>query len=535
MKTDLRRFAPLGLILSLLAALSFIVILIVKGLAAGGIFTLPDPKVLDQSLWVCAGILILGLAITAFLDPERARNFFLGRQLHYGSNSIIMLLAFLGILLFINMMVYQYSSTSTPWDWTEDKKNSLAPETLDMLKALPAPVTVRAYFLNGADETVQTLLDNFKQNSNGKLTYEVINPNYDPIKAQNDGVTSDGTIIAIMGDRKEIVTYTAEQELDAAILKLINPKQLSLYFLTGHGERDSQDAGDFAGMKTVLKNKNYTTQLLNLSNQRAVPEDASVVIIAGPQVPLTADETAVLETYLGKGGALIVMKDPQPFTKSSGSTADPLDDLLTKWGITLQNDIIIDTNATNALNAVVDTQTLDQFHPITKKMKGYTLLFNTARSLKLADIAPDGITLTNLAKTFPGGGVAGVWGETNFKSIEDRNPEMDPNSDVQAPLTLAASAENITTKGRLVVFGDSDFASDDYRQQGFGDILVNSVDWSAQQENVISLTPKNNIERSFMIPDTLTTIASLLLSVCGIPLLVVVAGAWAWYSRRRRG
>jgi F0F1-type ATP synthase membrane subunit a len=96
MKTDPRRFAPLGLVLSLLAFLSFLVILIIKGLNGAGFITLGDTKTLDQAVWVSLAIIVLGLAATAFLDPEGTRKFFTGRQVQYGSNSFIMLAAFLG-------------------------------------------------------------------------------------------------------------------------------------------------------------------------------------------------------------------------------------------------------------------------------------------------------------------------------------------------------------------------------------------------------------------------------------------------------
>ncbi len=536
MKTNPRRFAPIGLVLAVLAVLSFVLILIVKGLASGGIVTLPDAKIVDQALLISVGVFVLGLALTAFLDPDKTRTFLVGRQVQYGSNAIIMLLAFLGILFFINLLVYQYSSTSTPWDWTADKQNTLAPETLNILKALPEPVTVRAYYVaDSPTEDVQKLLDSYKQNSGGKLTYQFIDPNYDPEGATADGVTRNATLVMVMAGRKETVNFPTEEELDATLIKLTNPTQNVIYFLTGHGERDTEITGDssLTQIKALLEKKNYIVKVLNLSNQRNVPEDAKTIVIAGPQVPLIPDEVTLLEAYLGKGGALIVMQDPIPYTKF-GSTPDPLAEMITKWGITLRNDVIIDTNARNALNAVVESY--NRNHPITYKLLGYTLLFNTARSLVVADPAPDGISLMALAQTSAGGGVAGVWGETDFKSIGTQGvqPSFELNVDSSAPLTLFASAENMATKGRLVVFGDSDFATN-ILQQNYGDALINAIDWSTQQENLISLTPKNNVERTFQPPQTAVTIGILLLSLCFIPLMVVFAGVWAWYSRRRRG
>jgi ABC-type uncharacterized transport system involved in gliding motility auxiliary subunit len=530
MKTDPRRFAPLGLVLSLLAALCFIVVLIIKGLASAKVFSLPDAKVLDQAIWISLAVFVLGLALTAFLDPEGTRKFFVGRQVQYGSNAVIMMAAFLGVLFFANFIVYEYTKNTPPFDVTEGQQNSLAPETLNMLKTLTKPVTARAYYSSQVSRSeIQKLLDNFKQNSNGKLTYEFIDPVLDPVSAQIDNVTRDGTVVMHMESRKEIVSMASEKDLDSAILRLINPEQRALYFLTGHGERDTENQGDtsLTLVKAALQSKNYTVKLLNLGNEGKVPADAKVIIIAGPQQPITTDEAAILQAYLDKGGALIAMEDPRQLTQF-GTAPDPLADILKKWGVTLQDDIIIDTNSTNPLLVYADPQNYGS-HPITDKLRGFNALFFTARSLKL-DTAPEGITLTPLAQTLPN-----TWGETNFKSIEDKTAVFDSATDNKSPLILGAAAQNSVSKARLVVFGDSEFATDTLYQKGNGDILINAIDWAAEQENLISLTPKNNISRTYEQPGTAGLIGIILLSLCGIPLLVVSAGVAAWYSRRRRG
>jgi ABC-type uncharacterized transport system involved in gliding motility auxiliary subunit len=532
MKTDPRRFAPLGLVLALLAVLSFIGILIIKGLATTAVFTLPDPKLLDQGMWVSLAVFVLGLALTAFLDPEGTRKFFLGRQIQYGSNSVIMLLAFLGILFFINLIAYQNPVTK---DVTEGQENSLAPETLNLLKTLPQPVSVRAYYSpQFPTDEVQKLLDNFKRSSAGKLTYEFKNPVQDPYTAQQDGVTRDGTIVILMGDHKELVDQTTEQGIDVSLLRLINPHERILYFLTGHGEHSMESTDDnsaFAQVKTALQNKSYTVKTLSLAGGQPVPADADAVIIGGPQKPLLASEVALLEAYLDKGGALIVMEDPRALT-SFGDAPDPLADMLqAKWGITLEDDVIIDPNVPSSpLLAYADPQTYGT-NSISAKLKGYDLGFFTSRSLKPAETAPEGVTLMTLLQTS-----ADAWGETDIQSLQNnQTPTFDPATDKQGPVVIAVAAENSNTKGRLVTFGDSDFAVDALYQKGFSEVLINAADWSAEQENLMSLTPKNSVARTYEPPSTMGVIGIFLLSLCIIPLLVVGAGVASWYSRRRRG
>ncbi|MCS6993168.1 MAG: GldG family protein [Anaerolineales bacterium] len=525
MKTDPRRFAFLGLLLSLLALLTFIGFLVVRGLTIAGTATV-DPDLLQNGLLISGLSIILGLALTAILDPESTRRFLVGRQAQYGSNSLITLLAFVGILIFVNALAYQNKQT---WDLTEDKSNSLAPETLEILKSLPEPVFARAYYTTRtSSDEARKLLDRFAQNSNQKFTYEFVDPEFNPIAAQEDGIERDGTIILKMGERKEPVTFASEQELDAALLRLINPETRVIYFTIGHGENSIEEPSDIAYTQAVatLRKKNYTVKTLDLRAEGKVPEDAQAVVVSGPQRPLTEPEAQALEAYLNNGGAVIVMYEPQPLSRFENNP-DPLADVLAKWGITFDNNFVIDRNANPASFAVSDINAYPN-HPITQRMAGFYSFYPTARSLTLNTETP-GVTLTRLVITN-----ANAWGETNFASI-DQNQVNQEAEDMPGPLTLAAAAENTTSKGRLVVFGDSEFAADALYVRGNGDIFINAVDWAAEQENLISLTPKSPAPRTFRAPGTLGFIGFVLTSICVLPLVVIGGGVWSWFSRRRRG
>lgn len=527
MKTDPRRFAPLGLVLSLLAFLAFIGFILVRGLSSAGIFTTPDPQLLERGLWISASAIILGLALTAILDPESTRKFLVGRQVQYGSNSVIMFLAFVGILIFINILAYQNPKT---WDLTEDQTNTLTPETINALKTLPTQVTARAYYTTrNPTETVRQLLDNFKQNSDSKFDYVFLDPEQNPVVAQQDGVERDGTVVLLMGDRKEQVSYATEQDLVSALVRLINPENRVVYFVTGHGEPDleTQAENSYTMLKATLEKKNYTVKPLGLRAEGAVPADATVVVVAGPQTPLAEEEIQSLQTYMANGGALIVMEEPLPLTKF-GEQADTLAPLLAEWGLSLNNDFVIDPNANPAFVAVADPLAYGN-HPVSEKMRGLNSLFPSARSIR-PGTAPDGITLTPLAVTR-----SNAWGETSIDSIDNNQVAYQETIDTPGPVILAIAGENFQTKARLVVFGDAEFPADALYQRGNGDLFINAVDWVSAQENLISITPKNATPRTFNPPGTLGLIGVILTSLCLLPLLVIAGGFAAWYSRRRRG
>ena len=144
----------------------------------------------------------------------------------------------------------------------------------------------------------------------------------------------------------------------------------------------------------------------------------------------------------------------------------------------------------------------------------------------------DGVTVNPLVQT-----AQNSWGEKDFQSLTQGNtPSYDEATESLGPLPLAVAAENSNTKGRLVVFGDSNFAIDaNFDAYGNGDMFVNSVDWTAEQENIANITPKTPTERSFNPPQELHWIGILLSSVFIIPGLVLLGGISAWITRRRQG
>lgn len=525
-----RSASIIALIFALLACIATFFLGIMRGLISMQVFSGMEAADANRYLIVSAGLIILGLAAYAIMEPDRVRRFFTGRQARYGSNTLIMTIAFLGILIVGNVLAYQNPVPIA--DLTEDKVNTLSPELTNALNTLPEKVNATAFFSQSSNtDSTEQLLNNIKANSNGKFDYQFINPDRDPQAALNAGITGDGKILLQMGDRKEIVAFASETEILKGMLRLLNPGSNVVYFLTGHGERDIEQPGEasMTRAKSTLESKNYKVVTLNLLAENQIPEDASLIVIAGPVQPVSEDEVNLLKEYLANGGSLIVMEDPTALTEF-GDASDPLAEMLVQdWGITLNNDIVIDLNSPQPTTAAAAYY--DSAHPVTVNMNNLVAFFPFTRSITIA-ASTEEIPLTPLVQTNERS-----WGETDFKSLTQGGTEvgMDP-TEVQGPLTLAVAGENSTTGGRLVVFGTSNFAVDQiFDAYGNGDMFVNSVDWSAEQEDLANITPKTPTERTFKIPGQFQWIAILLSSVFIIPGLVVLAGVSTWLSRRRKG
>ncbi len=531
-----RKYTFVALIVALLACISTALLA-----AAQGVITLQllppleSPERLINALWISLGLTIIGLGVYAFLEPARIQKFVTGRQAKYGGNTIIAVLAFTLTLVILNFLAFDNPYQVA--DLTEDQANTLAPEMITALEAVPDKVTATAFFSqNRSTESADQLLGNMKASSNGNFEYEFVDPNRDPQRAREAGITGDGKVLLQMGDRSEIAATATETELLKAIIRLINPEERVVYFLTGHGERDPERVNDDNSALTraseTLKNKNYIVKKLSLLAENKVPEGADLIVIAGPLQPISEKEVELLRGYLNSGGALLVMADPVVLT-DFGDEADPLSEMLDKeWGITINNDFVIDLASSDPTLGVGFSDSYDTSHPITSQIVNLETLFPLTRSLTLSP-GKEGVQLNQLIST-----TERSWGEKDFNSLTEEGwpPSYDETTESIGPLALAVAGENLTSGGRVVVFGTSQFAGDQlFDSYGNGDLFVNSVDWAAEQENIANITPKDPVSRIFLPASQLRVFMLMLVVGLIMPGIFVVLGVLTWLQRRRQG
>jgi ABC-type uncharacterized transport system involved in gliding motility auxiliary subunit len=519
--------APYFLVIGILSLLVGLVILFIRGEMGA-----------DASVYMLLAIGVVGILSFGLLDPERIQVWLGSRQARYGANVVIMTLALLGIVIAVNYIVYQEAGRRTLWvDLTEDKSNSLTPETVRTLQTLTQKVEARVYFTaaNSSWDTTLFLLDKYKSQSAGNFVYERIDPDASPLQAKQDGVTRDGTIVLQAADRTEQVTTLSEQEITTALIRLETGEN-AVYYLTGHGEAGS-DSSENSGMnQTVssLERKSYKVSTLDLRLQNSVPEDAKVLVIAGPKQPLLNSELTAIQEYLAKGGSLVLLQNPYPLTDMTPET-DILGAYLSKdWGITFQNDVIFDKISTLPLIAVSSEIGTS---PITEKIE-YYMLFPTAQSINLTPLS--GTTLEQISLVTVGSLGPQAWGETNFSEIdtfdigEGLTATYEQDTDHAAPMSVAVSVEDYAVEARVVVFGDEDFAENQFIDAYSNrDLFVNAINWTSKQEKLIDLTPYESTNRVILLPEPWVSKAIMVVSAILLPGSFVLAGVIVWLNRRR--
>jgi ABC-type uncharacterized transport system involved in gliding motility auxiliary subunit len=512
MKAFMKKYSNIIAIIGLVALLAAgVIALIMKS------FSIP----VEISLIVA----VIFLGAYGIFNPEKILSFFQGRQAKHGANSLVMTLSVLVIIVVVNIIGYK---NTVRWDLTADKTNSLTKETLSTLKSLKEDVYAQAFFSSNTSSTdAKTLLLNFKSSSNGKFDYKFIDPNQEPAAANAAGITRDGTIVLTMGSSKEIITSVTENDITSAIIRLQSPEDKIIYTLVGEGEPSftTNAATSFYYANQELKSKNYTIKDLNLISESKVPEDAKAVIIAGPQKPLSENEVSILKDYVDKGGSLLIMYEPTVMTQF-GDSPDPLSTYLdSTWGMTLENDFVVDMTANASSTAVV---TKYGSHEITKNLTNMASILPSARTIKV-DTTKKDLTLTELAYTS-----SQSWAEFDLASLKDNKVKFDTGTDQQGPLVVAASGLNPTTKARIVVFGDSDFVTDSYYQYySNADLFINAVDWVSNQDALITLTSREQTTRLLVTPSGYGLSAILLGTVVLIPAAIILAAIIVFVRRRR--
>lgn len=493
-----------------------------------------------------SGVVLIGLWL---LFQAHATNWWGRRSTQAGTNAIAATLAVLVILGLINFLVVRYPVRV---DFTENQLFTLAPQSRQLVRNLPEPVKVWVFDRNQNPQD-RELLENYRRL--GQFRFEYVDPQAQPGLANKFGVKDFGEVYLEVGQQRRLLQVVNQQERLSEVRLTNGLQQITsnasdgvrlrtakVYFLQNHGEYSlSPGQGGLSQAVSLLGEKNYLTEPLNLI-QQPVPQDATVVVVAGPKQALFDQEVKALSNYINQGGSLLLMIDP--------NTNPGVDRLLKDWGVTLDNRLAIDpAGAGVGLGPTVPLVTNYGDHPITKEFGNGISFYRGARPIEITSVP--GVQVTPLLLTSPQS-----WAESDIKS---QDLQFDPG-DRQGPLTLGVAlsrqvqaskldkptpnpnpsptnspvaADKKPTESRLVVFGNSAFATDGLiEQQLNGDVFLNSVSWlSKQDEQLLSIRPKEPKNRRINLTPQQAGILGLT-ALGFVPLVGFGTAVILWWRRR---
>lgn len=503
------------------------------------------------TFWIFLVLLLVTFTVFVSLRLQEFVDFFKSRQLRYGANVALSSVGVVGIAVFVNVIIVQRFDKRA--DLTDSKRYSLSEQTKLILKQLDKEVNIIALY---TDENslhalhAKDILELYSRESK-EITLTMKNPNADTALIAKYGLDYDGTIVFESKDRIEKITVVDEQKFTSALLRIIQDKTKKVYFLSGHGEHgiDGSTNYRYRQVRIELEKQNYEVLTHSLLKEQRIPIDCDVLVIAGPTKPISVKGVEIIEDYLAKNGKLLLLLDP-----STNSTQDvnlELVKLMKNWGVKVGNNVVIDQQ--HFFPWLGGTASLDlQFEPhdITRYFFQEQIPFVFCRSVMPLEEIPDNLSVKSIAKTKSPKGIS--WAETT----QEVDGKFSSNGytdgvDIPGPLSIAVAVEQRTnansdnsetsTPTRIVVFGDSDFATDTYFATNNPDLpdipaykplFPSIVNWLTLDEDLITIVPpdlSNEVLRKMNVHQIrLVQLTSVFL----IPLIVFITGMVVWWRRR---
>jgi ABC-type uncharacterized transport system involved in gliding motility auxiliary subunit len=474
---------------------------------------------LSEILLIAGAVFFLAGIVLSFRDIV---TFFSARSSRLGANMLTITLLVLVVLGLVNFLGFRHHKRI---DLTSEQLYTLSDQSKRTVNQLKKDVDIIRFSKQG-DAAFKDLAAEYV-NAGTRVHYREVDPQEKPEVARQYNVTHMNDIVVSSGAHNETLAGTGEQDVTNAILKVTRDTVKTICFVEGHGEKAiaSSEPDGLANGDHDLKSEGYQTKTVNLVSAGEVPADCSVLVDAGPKQSLFPQEAGFIAKYLDAGGRAALLLDPEMDPK--------LDSVLQAWNVTLGSNVVIDASGVGrlfgtgpAVPLVVDYGA----SPITQNFTGTMTFFNLARTVTLTDKNkndPEGI---ELLKTSPR--------SFTIPNLKTKEVRYDPAKDTAGPLSLGVAAERNSGGGdsskhaRLVVIGNSAFATNQWAGlQRNGDLFVNTVNWLAQDEDLISVRPKNPASRRVILTEAQQR-ELFFGSLIFLPGLVVISGALIWLRRR---
>ncbi len=464
------------------------------------------------------------------------------RKIKYGVNSIIITLVVIALVVITYLVLMDHNKRI---DLTKAKRFSLSEQTLKVLKNIKEPVNVYAFYAKHQDTTaLRDLLEQYHY-YNKKFNFEFIDPDLNPSKVKEFDIEEYGQIAIKYGDKVEKAKEPTEEGITNALIKLTQKELKTVYFVKGHGEKSIEDYGNngYDRIAAAIRNENYKVKEILLIQQKEIPKDCAVLIIAGPITDYQPYEIKLIKDYINKGGRVLVMLDPS----EKGEKFKNLISMLNDYGLILKDDVIIDPLSKvlsgDYFMPVVSSYT---YNPITKNFRIATFL-KLARSVQVKGEPGNNVFTRVVART-----AESSWAETDLQELfRGKGAKFNKGEDIKGPVPVVAYARKVIKEnnkkndneksnkadkkeieGYVMVFGDSDFITNSmYQTQGNKDLFLNSVNFLADRGEMITIRPKQQEAVYLTLTSKQGRIVFFVMMIL-IPLLVIVVGLYINIQRR---
>ncbi len=502
---------------------------------------------------------------------------------HLKWQNILFTILFLTIISLLAFLSNRYVYLA---DWTVNSQNSLNEISLKLLDTLEAPVEIISYTSNShIKQSVRELLKRYQQ-LKSDISLAFVNPNADPEKIRSLNIVVDGEMIITYQGRQEHLTELSEQDLSNTLYRLMRARERTIIFTQGHGERSPERGANFDlnSFTRHLIKQGFLVDTLNLAKKRSIPDNVSVLVIAGPQTAFLPGEVHLIMDYLKAGGNLLWLGEPLNIAKNQPMNGLlPLSELL---GIEFLDGVVVDPSTRQYDISRPDYAIVTDYprHPVNEGFSTVTLFPQAAGIERLPTYLDDNeerADISNKEEDHSGQSlnsslnsslnkhfkmtpflttIARSWIETSplkdtvhFSELLDILGPITIGMVLTRPISDELTAEisknniadntsdntlnntpNNTREQRIIVMGDGDFLSNTFLgNAGNLSMGINIFNWLSHDEQFIAIPSriKDDIVLE-MSPVMLSLLGGFFLFI--IPGLLILSGSLIWFKRRNR-
>ncbi len=439
------------------------------------------------------------------------------------------------------------------FDLTPTQSFVLSDESRRVATGVHVPVRITVFYNSqehGQRRQIEDVLQLFSDVS-PQISYRLLDLDRSPALAKKYNVSSFNSGVMEAKDQIRPLSTVDEEEITNGLLKLTRRNQRTLCFVTGHGEHSPQDSGERTGYSEVakaLEKENFGIQTLTTVPLEGVPPDCTVVILPGPSRNFLPGEAEQLAHYIDAGGRVLLMIDP--------NAPESVVQFLQANGVRAGDDIVVDER-----NRFYGADSFMPRVPIFdegtfRKNLDTAAVFSLARTVSPVEEAPKpGIKVLLIALTSPDS-----WAHVDGGTVPEGSVRFRREVDKPGPLPVGlmvtdthpgrddsgtpkgsgneSGTPSAETIGRMIVFGDSDFASNLYLNLlGNKDLFMSSVGVLAEDEELIAMRRKGR-PHSSLSPVFLTAWQGRLIFWVVViiePAGFALLGLVITFRRRRRG
>ncbi len=451
------------------------------------------------------------------------------RQTKYAAFATIYILVVLAVVVIANVLADRYNKSC---DTTSNKRYSLSEQTQKIVGGLKQDATISYFNVSTRFGEGRDLLSEYASLS-PKVTVTYVDPQKDPEAARAAGIDHIPAVTVATDGRTNQAVSVNEQGITGAFIRDISGSVRTVCFVTGSGEHSIDDSGadSLSDLKQMLADDNYETETINLVTSDTIPASCTSVVIAGPTTNYLQPEVSAIKSYVENGGrAMFMIGAPLQFGQEPIAENNALTSLLQSWGVTADEDLVLDLNPIGQLYGVgADVPLAHDYssQPIVAGMKQITTGFPLARSLTVANGAK-----TSVQQLFESS-------DSSLATMNLNSPRVnvrDPNNR-RGPFILGVAGTYSINKpneqGRFVVVGSSDWATNKFIGvlNGNSDLAANAINWLCSDEDLISIRPKPPEVQHITMTDAQMTMVRVV-SQFVLPLIVIIAGILIWWRRR---